>query len=161
MPRNRPAGRQGFEVREEEEEKRITRQIGGQFGNAQSLCHLMALAFTFYSMYLIYGRTSLLSWPQSLRFKKPIVDPRKSSINPTCKAFRQRTTWDKLGSLQGILVTFLDALCFPLLRKALYFLAFSHNSLEFMPLLPPHPPPPQASEFAGFVKSQGVKHFPW
>ena len=87
-------------------------------------------------MYLTYGKKSLLYQLGSLRFNKSIIDPRKSYINHTFKAFRQRTTWDKLASLQGILVTFLDALCFPLSRKALYVLAFSHNSLEFMSLPP-------------------------
>lgn len=52
-------------------------------------------------------------------------------------------------------MTFLGALCFPLSREALYFLAFSHNSLEFM--LSRHPR--NASEFAGFVKRQGMKRF--
>lgn len=53
LPRNRPSGRQGFgvrekeEKREEEEERRIASQIGGQFGNVQSLCHLMAVVFIF------------------------------------------------------------------------------------------------------------------
>lgn len=68
----------------------------------------------------------------------------------------KRTTWGKLESLQGILVTFLHALCFPLSRKALSFLAFSHNSLGF---LTPNPHPRNAFELAGFVKSQGMKHF--
>lgn len=147
------------EEERKEEEERITSQIGGQFGNAQNLCHLMAIVLLLFHVFDIWKDIFAILL-QSLRFKKRIIDPRKSSINPTCKAFRQRTTWDKLESLQGILVTFLDALCFPLSRKALYFLAFSHNSLGFMPLLPPLPPQ-CTSEFAGFVKSQGVEHFPW
>lgn len=48
LPRNRPAGRQGFGVREEEEEKRITRQIGRQFGNVQSL------PFDVYCFYFLF-----------------------------------------------------------------------------------------------------------
>lgn len=55
-------------------------------------------------------------------------------MHHTSEAFKQRTTWSKLESLQGILVTFLDALCFPLSRKALSFIAFSRNSLGFLSL---------------------------
>lgn len=73
--------------------------------------------FSFYSKYLQYGKKSLLYRLQSLRFKKAITDWGKELHKSHLKAFRQRTTWGKLESLQGILVTFLDALCFPLSRK--------------------------------------------